>query len=371
MLSKKIILKTYQLFILTSLLITFLLYVSCSAPQRRVIIGKGSLTKTLFYQDQTNLSKITDIVQGQLDEQPDSEIGIFSDGIMHIVNSETAAFKSKLESQYLESIGDIYIDKNGSFKILNYGSVSSVVLINKNGKPLWFYKFPESKGVEVYGMAAGDIDQDGEMDFFVAAYSGLYKLNDVGKKIWQKDGWVTDVKIFNPKKNKASQIVTISYDDHIQFRDSKGKIIREIKPEVTMLGMEFVKWPEQWRIVTSSDDILFFFSVCVLDLDGKIILKDRMLYSIYELRATTVKFYEDQESYLAVLGRLSAPFHRSILCIYSPDGKLFYKEIIGKTTGLLAKKSPNSKCETLLVGDGPGKVYEYKPRLKKGEIGRQ
>jgi len=368
MLSNRIVLKSHQLFIFISFIITFSFYVSCSPPQRRVTAGEGSLTKTLFYQDKVNLSKIADIIQVQMDELPGSEIGITSDGIMLIVDSETGAFKSKLESQYLGNIEAICTDKNGSFKILNYDSVSSVVLIDKNGKPLWFCKFPESKGIEVYGMDAGDIDQDGRMDFFVATYSGLYKLNDEGKKMWQKDGWVTDVKIFNTEKSKVSQIVTLSYNDHIQFRNNEGKIMREIKPAVAMLGMQFVQWPDKWRIVTSSGDIFFFFSICVLDLDGEIFLRDRIWYSIYELRATTIKFYEDQEPYLAVLGRLSAPFHRSILCIYSPDKKVFYKEIIGKTTGLLAKKSPSSKCETLLVGDGPGKVYEYKPRIKSGKL---
>lgn len=366
--SSRIVLKFQQLFIFISFILSFFCYVSCSPPQRRVIVGENSLTKKMFYQDEVNLSKITDIIQVTLDELPGSEIGICSDGVMIIVNSETGAFRSKLESQYLGNIGAISTDKNGSIEMLNYDSLSSVVLIDKNGKPLWFCKFPESKGIEVYGMDAGDIDRDGRMDFFIAAYSGLYKLNDEGTKIWQKDGWVTDVKIFNTGKSNVSQIVTLSNNDRIQFRNNEGEMIREIKPAVAMLGMEFVQWPDKFRIVTSSGDILFFFSICVLDLDGEIFFKDRIYYSIYELRATTIKFYEDQEPYLAVLGRLSATFHRSILCIYSPDGKVFYKEIIGKTTGLLAKKSPQSKCETLLVGDGPGKVYEYKPRLKSGKL---
>jgi len=153
----------------------------------------------------------------------------------------------------------------------------------------------------------------------------------------------------------------------LQYRNYKGELIREIKSEVDVTGIEFVQWPQEWHIVTSSGSA-FSSSICVLDLEGKIFLRDKIKLSIFDLRTVTVCFFENQDPYLAVVIRFSAEFHRSMLCVYSPDGKVFYKEIIGKTTGLLAKKSPQSKCETLLVGYGPGKVYEYKPRQKSGKL---
>jgi hypothetical protein len=54
-------------------------------------------------------------------------------------------------------------------------------------------------------------------------------------------------------------------------------------------------------------------------------------------------------------------YDRSILCIFSPDKKLVYKEVLHRTRGLTAIPVDNSTSEILLVGDGAGKVYSYQP----------
>ena len=356
-------------------LIIFILYfLSCGPPKRRVIKGGGVLKKTLFYR--ADISKITHITQGPLDKKAGSDIGICSFDVMHIVDPDSGSLKSKIKFNWTSGVSRpevIYTDREGYFIIMDRGISGDVGLMDHRGNPLWIYK-PKPR-VSLYNMDVGDLDKNGELEFYVATYKGLHQLSASGKKQWNKGGWVYDVNIFDPGDNKAPLAVTHCQDGHIQFRNYEGDLIREIKPKIkiyeeSISEMELVEWASQWFIITSVPALLSS-SICVLDLDGNVILRDKVVWSIYDLRTTTIKLYEDQAPYLAVVVRFAHTYDRSMLCIYSPDRKLFYKEIIKSTTGLLAKKKPGSKCETLLVGDGPGRVYEYRPQLKKGEIGSQ
>ena len=350
-----------------------LFFMSCisSPPKTEVIVGESSLSKALFYQ--AEMTKINYITQGVLDIQPGTEIGICGFNSMHIVDPDSGSLKSKINwTSRVAGPEVIYTDKEGYFMIMGSSIASDVGLMDYRGNPLWIYK-PEPR-VSLYNMDSGDLDKNGELEFYVATYKGLHQLNASGKKQWNKGGWVYDVNIFDPGDNKVPLAVTHCQDGHVQFRNYEGDLIREIKPKIKIyeqiLGMELVEWASQWFIITSVPALLSS-SICVLDLDGNVILRDKVVRSMYDLRTTTVKLYEDKDPYLAVVVRFAHSYDRSMLCIYSPDRKLFYKEIIKSTTGLLAKKKPGSKCETLLIGDGPGKVYEYRPQLKKGEIGSQ
>jgi len=352
-------------------LIIFVLdLVSCGSPKppkKGIIKGEDILSKTLFYQ--TDMNEITHITQGLLDKHPGLDIGICSFEGMYIIDPSKGSLKSKVEFSRRWGIEAIHIDKDGDYEIALYDHNGTVGLLGMNGSPLWTHKFSE-KG-KVNSIASGDLDRNGELEFYVATYDGLYQLNTSGRILWKKGDTAYDVAIFNPGGSKDPLVVArcpqsiLRGIHYLQFRDYRGELIKEVKPKVDIMGIEFVQWPLQWNMVTRNRNIY------ILDLEGNVVLKDKIGYAIFDHRATTVRFFDDQDPYLAVVGRLSSRYHRAILCIYAPDGKVFYKEIIGKTTGLLAKKSPHSKCETLLVGDGPGKVYEYKHRLKKGEIEKQ
>ena len=361
----------YRRCLLFIVLIIFVLdFVSCGSnkpPKKGIIKGEDSLTKTLFCQ--ADMNEITYITQGHLDEHQGLDIGICSFEGMYIVDPSNGSLKSKVEFSRRWGIEAIHINKGGDSKIALYDHNGTVGLLGVNGSPLWMHKFSEKENVN--SITSGDLDKNGELEFYVATYDGLYQLDTSGKIVWKKSDTAYDVAIFDPGESKDPLVVArcpqpiLRGMHYLQFRNYRGELIKEVKPKVDIMGIEFVQWPLQWNMVTRNRNIY------ILDLEGNVVLQDKIGYAIFDHRATTVRFFEDQSTYLAVIGRLRARYHRAILCIYSPDGKVFYKEIIGKTTGLLAKKSPNSKCETLLVGDGPGMVYEYRPQLKKGEIGRQ
>jgi len=370
--AKQTVSKRRQYFLSLILIIVVLAFVSCTSPKppkKEIIKGENLLGKTLFYQ--ADMSEITYITQGQLDKHPGLDIGICSSDAMHIIDSDNGSLKSKVKFEWDgDGVGRpdvIFGNKDGDFNIVVLDLVGDIGIMDRNGNPLCMFR-PEL-GDMVNNITAGDLDKNGELEFYVATYDGLYQLNASGKKVWKKGNDVYYVNIFDPGRNETPLVVTEKPHsifpgiiNYLQFRNYKGELIREIKTKIKVMGIEFVQWPQDWHIVTRNNNFY------VLDLEGNVFLKDEIGFAIFDHRATTVRFFEDQSPYLAVVGRLRARYHRSILCIYSPDEKVFYKEIIGGATFLLSKKSPQSKCETLLVGDGPGKVYEYKPRIKRGKL---
>jgi len=300
------------------------------------------------------MTDITSIVQGNFDPQPDLEIGIFGQLSMHIVDpiSKDTKFKVKIDwSSGVLRPDVIFSDIDKQFKIMSRGTVSDVGLMDNIGKPLWSYK---PSGVIINTMAAGDLDRNGELEFYVATHGGLHQLNHLGKELWVIGGFVHDVEVLYPGKDKIPLVVTINFDNQIQFRNYSGKLVRELNPRIQINDIELVEWPAPEHILTRSDSSFY-----IMDWDGNIAFKHNLNRHIYAIRGTSVHFKDNQDPYFAVVAKFSSTTGQAMLCIFSPDRKLFYKELINSTTGLLAISTPRSKREVLLVGDGPGRVYKY------------
>jgi len=178
------------------LMISVLDFVSCGPPKRRVIRGEDVLTKTLFYQ--ADISNITYITQGPLDKHQGLDIGICSFEVMHIIDPDNGSLKSKLKFSRGVLRPEVkYEEEGGDFTIIVKGLADDVGLMDKNGNSLWIFK-PEEPKVLVNTMAAGDLDKNGELEFYAATNDGLYQLNASGKKVWEKGNDVYYVNIFPP-----------------------------------------------------------------------------------------------------------------------------------------------------------------------------
>jgi len=169
------------------------------------------------------------------------------------------------------------------------------------------------------------------------------------------------VEVYDPANNQTPVIITINHDRYIQFWNSEGEVIRNIKLKVTAYNIELIDWPTPGHFLVKSGSSFF-----ILDMDGNTVLEHKLSvffsledYEIFTIRGTTVKFYENQNPYLAVVTKFRSSSGKSMLNIFAPDGKLVYKGLISVTTGVAAVHLPSSKSEVLLVGDGPGKVNSY------------
>lgn len=347
--------------------IIFLLIITtlfgCSNPKPRIIKGEELFLKAVFYQS-PSMTWITNIVEEELDFQPGIDIGILDQFSIHIMDPISGILKDKIE--FKKGIG-IYSPaviniKNGDFEIMSRSR--DMGLYNKHGDVIWGYK--ETDEECSYGIGAGDIDRDVEYEFYLGTNKGIYRLNHKGEKIWKKNGWVYDIQIFNPDRGENPFVMTSCNDGYIRFRDANGALIKEIKPkiETKIYQLELCGWP-------SSESILvgFGYSFCVLDFNGNVVFEHKLKWSdvpsaIFDIRGVPVSFFKDQKPYLAVVTRFSAPSGLSMLWIFAPEGNLLYEELLNVTTGIASIKSLSPDGEVLLVGDGPGEVYCYKPKQK-------
>ena len=251
--------KHRQCFLSLILIIVVLAFVSCTSPKppkKEIIKGENLLGKTLFCQ--ADMSEITYITQGPLDKHPGLDIGICSFEGMYIVDPSNGSVKSKMEFSRRWGIEAIHVDKDGDFKITLYDHNGTVGLLGVNGRPLWMYEFGEKESVN--GIASGDLDRNGELEFYVATQDSLYQLNISGEILWKKSGTAYDVTIFNPGGNEDPLVVarcphSIFRGIHyLQFRNYRGELIKEVKPKVDIIGLEFVRWPQDWHIVTRNNN---------------------------------------------------------------------------------------------------------------------
>lgn len=327
-------------------------YSEKSEPE--VIVINDFITKTLFYES-SEMTAIKNVMQGNLDLDSDIEIGILGQLSMHAIDPISGTRKFNIKFRWTSGIlrpEVIYSNKDKHYKVMSGGHVSDVGLMNHLGEPIWIYK--PASGVLINTMAAGDLDRNGELEFYVATHRGLHQLNVLGEKLWEKGSWVFDVDVFDHRKAKIPLVVTICSDGQIQFRNYEGELVREVKPQIKINNIEFIEWPNPGHILTRAGSSIF-----ILNSEGKVVFSHKLKQHIYAIRGTSVQFIVNQKPYLAVIAKFSSTTGKAMLCIFSPDGKLAYEELVKTTLGLLATKSQSSGGEMLLVGNGPGRVYKY------------
>lgn len=348
-----------QLAVKIVVLLFFFLATTGCFPRVRVVEGADFLSKSLFYS--ADMKDITHIEEVDLCPPSKPDIVIFDICSMHVLDSESLSLKQKVtfkDNCILEP--SIHVKSCNDFEIIDHGGgFDDVGVLDHDGKPVWLYQPPKT---QIYDMASGDLNRDGELEFYVATWSGLDQLNNKGQKNWRIGEKAWDVAVLDLGKGEMPLVVTRLDSGMLEFRDYNAKLIRNVKPQVRIYNLEICDWPSPMHFLTSSGDHIY-----VLDQNGKTVFHHKLGQiigitdnEIYAITGTSVKLSEHQPAYFAVLADFSSRSNRSALCVFSPEGKLVYKEILSSTRGIAAiPTSSSSGTEVLLVGGGPGKLYKY------------
>jgi hypothetical protein len=326
-------------------------YNSFNSSKERIYTGEGTLKKTFFYYG-SDMSGITHLACEELDSELGPDIGIFTSMTLRILDLD-GNYKDNIQFRWRSGVSEpaIRLKKEGGFEIIAR-RLSLVGVMDQKGRPIWAYK-PKGFG----SMAIGDLNQDNLPEYYVAD-GDLVQLNEKGEKIWEiaKKGFYNDVEILESLNGKKPLLVTSKLNDTMQFLDYQGKIIREIISEQGLSDFQILFWMDQALFLTTDDNEVF-----LINLDGKIAFRYKLSHCptpIYSQWGVPVRL-SDGKIYLAIVADFSSVTGLSMLCLFSPDKELVYQELIKTTTGILAVKFSSSEGETLLVGDGPGRVYKY------------
>ncbi|MHC4418404.1 MAG: hypothetical protein ACYSU6_07430 [Planctomycetota bacterium] len=143
------------------------------------------------------------------------------------------------------------------------------------------------------------------------------------------------------------------------------KRVQRKHPTIELGRIVDCNWPGPNHILAKySDNSVRRRGFCIVDREYNVILRHPLKGQIFFLKGIPVRFSEDKAPYLAVLADYGSQNREAVLCIFSPDMKLVYKELLHKTRGILATRSKSSKNQMLLVGDydydkWQGIVYKY------------
>lgn len=341
-------------FIINIFLIAILIILSCRGTSQDVGIIKGGeyVNKSIFYSSQ--MMAIRNLVQQNFDSTPDAELAVFDQQKMHIVDPKNRKVKNIVKfNRDIGVLRPTIIKPHETSKYYILSAENDFGLMDNFGNQLWQYN-QDDENLRINSMVGDDLDSDGNLEFYAATNRGLHKLSFSGEKIWEKSGWIYDVKISKKNDGKPSMIVTVCHDGKIQYRNNNGILIRELKPQIKIYRIEIVDWPNYGNILASSGK-----NIIIIDSFGKVFLKHKLNYHIFSIRGTIIKIGKKGDPFLAVISNFGSSIAKTMLCVFSPKKELIYKELLYKTNGLLAFRDDVLGEECLLVGNGPGQVYKY------------
>ncbi|MDQ7787817.1 MAG: hypothetical protein RDU01_09420 [Thermodesulfovibrionales bacterium] len=352
------------IFLLALFFLTIIFSIIQLRPETGIRKGQNVLAKKIFYKG--DIGKIRTIQVGNHNSSLSKKIFILSQNkcLLFDVKMHELVKTIKFKKEVGVRPEVLKIEPDGKLEfILRGGGFGDVGVANTNGELRWKYR-PTGTSPS---MTSGDLDGDGNLEFYVADYDGLHRLDSSGEEQWRtNDFWEWDVQIFQPEGVDESQIITRGDDGKIRFRNKHGKIIKDIGPPERIYDIEAVQWLSKAYLLAKDEDRC----IILMDLDGKVILKYCYeqewffnlpfgnYFYILAVRATPIKLRINEEPYLAVITDFASYISRTMLNIFSPSGELVYQELLKSTTGLNVIQNDDG-TESLLVGDGGENVWLY------------
>ncbi len=354
------LIKLVRISLIIILLVVFHAIPLNSFSSYQISEGEDFIAKGLFYSS-GNKKGIVNIDKFPSCPSSAPDIAIFDCYSMHRVDMLTGTLKRKVDFKNgCVFLPTLYAPSCDNYIVYNAGGgFSDIETLDRNGNNLWNYKPPK---MQVYQMTAGDLDKDGEVEFYLATNKGLHRLNSKGEKCWERGRLMWNVGIVDFQNHTPSQIV-IKPDEYklLEIYNHAGTFVREVNLEVKISEFKICNWPNSGHLLAINHDNIY-----TLDLNGKVIFHHKLglgldNHEIYWVNGMPAILKKNIGAYLAVILQFRRKLNKSALCIFSPEGKLVYQETLPGNACLTVVPSAIhiNDGEALLVGDGTGNVYRY------------
>ena len=236
----------------------FILFLTgCISPKIGVVKGDNFFSKTLFFHD-LNMTAITNIKAIDLCTVSNPTITIFDQFSMNIIDVDTRVVLRKINfKKQTGTLSPIIVSKNcEEYEIVAKDILGDIEIINQQGEVSSIYK---TDNIIVNDLSTADLNNDGEVEFYVATNKGIHQVNSQGKKNWEQGQWIRNVIPFNEDTEGEHFIVGLLDGRNLQFRDYYGKLIRETKTEEKIDDLEICNWPSSSHFIASKDRNRFMF----------------------------------------------------------------------------------------------------------------
>ena len=373
----------------------------------RIVVGAEFLSRNQFVTtDQFRVSfasmgigAIEDISIGELDSHPGTDVAIAGrvgavivdrNGVkrsqvlyeFELDTSKKGIFSSPSLRTMLGDVQVIDIEGDGKCEYLARGSLDGAAVFSNEGKRLWSYGAFTDEKTSIDDLAAGDINGDGVSEF-IAGWNGLELFDRHGNKGWAQpwEGSLFQIEVVDVDGDRKNEILH-SNGRRMIIRDGQGQIIKEVEMPFYFSHFHLCAMPGQEgpsHILALEDD-----HVWLTDFNGKVVHKFAAPLSrfsnprkasegdldeiglgetsVYKAKGVWVRLKEAKPAFLAVVTRFAA-IHRSVLYIYSEEGRLVYQEVMPERCSSIAVLSHEDgrNAQELLIG-GTETVWRYNAR---------
>lgn len=376
--------------------------------QPRIVIGAEFISRNQFVTTNQGgivldavdgIGSIEDIAIGELDPHPGIDIAIAGRyGAMIVDRNGAKQSQVRYEFEVEEKkigifptqrmrmiLGDmqvIDIEGDGTCEYLARGSLDGAAVFSHKGKRLWSYGAFTDEKTSIDDLTAGDINGDGVSEF-IAGWNGLELFDRHGSKGWAQP-WersLHQIEVVDVDGDRKNEIIHSSGSSLI-VRDGQGQFVKEIEMPFYLSRFHLCAMPgqdERSHILAVADD-----HVWLVDFEGQVFEKFAAPLSsfsrphkvsnddpgeigltetsVYKAKGVWVRLKEVQPPFLAVVTEFAA-IDRSVLYIYSTEGKLVYQEVLPEECSSIAVLSQEDgrRVQELLIG-GSETVWRYNAR---------
>jgi hypothetical protein len=373
--------------------------------EARIVVGSEFLSRNQFvttseswvnFDTPKGVGSIEDISIGELDSHPGIDIAIAGRyGAMIVdrngVKQSQIQYEFEAEQKKIiifnvpktrTMLGDVRvidIEGDGTCEYLARGSLDGAAVFSHQGKRLWSYGAFTDEKTSIDDLAAGDLNGDGVSEF-ISSWDAIELFDRHGRKGWAQplDGGLHQMEIVDVDGDRKNEIIHSSAGG-LTVRDGLGKILKEVEMPFYLSHFHLCAKPDeqQSHILVVEDD-----NVWLVDFKGNVVkkfaapltrfpnprkpAKDDIFYlseiDVYTAKGVWVKLKADQPPFLAVVTEFAA-LDRSVLYIYSTEGRLVYQEVMPEGCSSIAvlSQEDGSSAQEFLVG-GTNTVWRYHAR---------
>ena len=217
-------------------------------PDPAVRKGAAVMRRELLYAHEDEW--VRRLQEAEIDGTPGSELLVFYSRTADVLDLHSGTLEDQVYLKFRAGEYTAIADEDPEpFLLASSSSVyNQVGLMDSEGRRLWVYQ-----GVRVYDMAVGDLDGDGELEFYVGTSDGLHCLDHNGQRIWEADSrsMIYHVTVVRPDWAEGPLALTLARGV-LRFWDVDGNLIREIVPEVHPDHLETCIWPSANHLLTTT-----------------------------------------------------------------------------------------------------------------------
>jgi hypothetical protein len=374
--------------------------------EARVIVGAEFLARNQFLttnqsfnlNPSTSLGAIVDISLREQDSEPGDDVviagrygamivdrnGVKRSQIQYEFENEKTKviiFETETPRRMLGDVQIIDIEGDGKCEYLARGSLDGAAVFNHQGKRLWSYGAFTDEKTSIDNVAAGDINGDGVSEF-IAGWDAIEVFDKHGRRAWVQplEGGLHQIEVVDIDGDRKNEIIH-NHAGGMVIRDGQGKTIKEVEMPFYFSNFHLVTKPgeTQPHMLAVHDE-----SVWLVDFNGNVVKKfaaplSKLInprkpstneledlfsgeVSVYKAKGVWVRLKEAQPEFLAVIAEFAA-IDRSVLYIYSDEGKLVYHEVLPEQCFSIAVFSQvdERRAQELLIG-GSDTVWRYNAR---------